>query len=60
MCGLKSWKTKEEYLIIMKIIGWNMRGAGRKGFINQVKDLVFKYHLDIFVLMETKVNYNKA
>lgn len=44
----------------MKIIGWNIKEAGRKGFYSQVRHLNVKYkNLDIFVLMETKVNSSK-
>lgn len=44
----------------MKILTWNIRGAGRKGFVHQVCKLIKNYHLDILVLLETKVNLEKS
>lgn len=41
----------------MKIISWNVKGVGRKGFYSQVRFLISKYNLDI---METRVNSNRA
>lgn len=41
----------------MKIISWNVKGVGRKGFYSQVRLLISKYNLDI---METRVNSNRA
>lgn len=31
----------------MKILNWNIRGAGRKGFVQQVHELVRYYNPDI-------------
>lgn len=39
----------------MRLISWNVRGTGRKGFYSQVKFLS-KYTPDIMVFMETRVN----
>lgn len=44
----------------MKIISWNIRGAGHKGFSSQVRFLISKFNLDIFAFMETTVNSNRA
>lgn len=44
----------------MRILSWNIRGAGRKGFLAQLKHLVSCYMPDVLVLMETKVASSKA
>lgn len=44
----------------MKILSWNVRGAGRKGFHFQLKRF-FKYcNPDIILLLETKVQFDKV
>lgn len=44
----------------MKVISWNVRVAGHGGFKSQFRDLLEAQDLDIFILMETKVNSNQA
>lgn len=44
----------------MKILSSKSRGAGRKGFILQVHELIRNYHPDNLVVMETKINSTKA
>lgn len=44
----------------MKIINWNIRGIGRKGFYNQVRYLISKYDPDILAFIEARVNSNRA
>lgn len=44
----------------MRILSWNIRGAGRKKFLAQLKHLVSCYMPDVLVLMETKVASSKA
>lgn len=39
-----------------RIISWNVRGIGRKGFLSQTKEISRLYESDIIILMETKVN----
>lgn len=39
----------------MKIIRWNVRGTGRRGFYGLVRHMIFKYNQYILVLMETKI-----
>lgn len=42
----------------MKIFSWNVRGAGRRAFIQQVCEFINVYQPDIIFLMESKVNSN--
>lgn len=44
----------------MKILSWNICGAGRKGFKNQLKDRMKFYNLGIIIVMKTKVDSCKA
>lgn len=44
----------------MKILSWNVRGVGRKGFIQQVHELVSLYHPNLLFFMEMEVSSNKA
>ena len=39
----------------MKIVAWNIRGAGRLDFLSQVKKLGRKFDHSILFLSETKV-----
>lgn len=43
----------------MKILSWNVRGVGRKVFIQQVHELVNLYLPKILLFMETKINLNR-
>lgn len=64
MKGDHLWKTIGlkyiSKLSAMKIVSWNVRGAGKKGFNSQVRYLISKYDLDILALVETRVNSNRA
>lgn len=40
----------------MKIISWNIRGAGCGGFESQLRDLLKVHNPGIIVLIETRVN----
>lgn len=40
----------------MKLVSWNIRGAGRKGFLAHLKHLLSFHDPDIVVLMESRVN----
>lgn len=44
----------------MKILNWNVRGAGRKGFKHHFKSLIHSYNPDIITLMETRVHFNRT
>lgn len=44
----------------MRIPSGNIRGAGSKGFLAQLKHLLSFYKPDVIALMETKVNSSKA
>lgn len=44
----------------MRILNWNIRGAGRKGFLAQLKYLLSTHKPDILALTETRVNSSKA
>lgn len=44
----------------VKIINWNIRGAGRKSFYSQVKDLLFKYNPYIIVCIGTRLKTNRV
>lgn len=44
----------------MKLLTWTIRGAGCKGFIQQVFELIRNYHSNILVFMNTKINSFKA
>lgn len=44
----------------MKIFSCNFRGASRRGVIYQVREFINDYHPDIIVLLETKMNSNRA
>ena len=44
----------------MKIVVWNIRGAGHPDFVSQVKKLSRKFSPDILFLSETKVNANRS
>lgn len=38
----------------MKMLGWNIKGAGRKGFRLQLIDLLNSHKPDITILMKVK------
>lgn len=44
----------------MRILDWKLRSAGRKDFYSKVINLMFKYSHDVTVLLETKLNFNRA
>lgn len=44
----------------MKILSWNIEGVGRKGFVNQVHEIVMNHHPNILVLMKAKLISKKA
>ncbi|KAK4265516.1 hypothetical protein QN277_026562 [Acacia crassicarpa] len=44
----------------MIIASWNCRGAGRRAFPLTVKDIVFKYHINILCLLEPRISGVKA
>lgn len=44
----------------MRIISWNIRGAGREGFLAHIKHFIDCYKPEVLVLMETKINSLKA
>lgn len=44
----------------MKILSWNIRGVGRKSFIQHVRELTRNYHPHILVFMETNIKSSKA
>lgn len=44
----------------MKTLSWNITGVGREGFIQEVKELINVYQPYFLLLMENKVNTNKA
>ena len=44
----------------MRIVAWNIRGAGRPDFLSQVKKLPSKFDPSILFLSKTKVNANKS
>lgn len=43
----------------MKIISWNVKGAGREVFYSPVKDFISRYNLNILVFMEARVNASR-
>lgn len=45
---------------IMKILSWNVRGAGHRGFIQHVHELVNLYHPNILFFMVIKVNSDRS
>lgn len=42
------------------MLSWGVRGASRKGFKYQLKNLVITHKPDIIILTETKVNTHRA
>lgn len=44
----------------MKIVSWNVRGAGREDIRNQLKILFHSHNPYIVILMETRINLKKA
>lgn len=44
----------------MRISSWTIRGAGRKRFKHQAKDLLKIHNSDIIVLIEIKVSTYRA
>lgn len=44
----------------MRKLSWNVRGAGRKVFKNQIKELTQIHNSDIIILTETNVSSNKG
>lgn len=44
----------------MRIISWDIRGTGRKGFLAQLKHVIDMNKPDVLALMETKINSSKA
>lgn len=45
---------------LMKLISWNVKGAGKKGFYSQVKFLMSNDNPDVIVCIETSVNSNRV
>ena len=46
--------------IYPNIIVWNRRGAAKRSFASFIKDLWNKYDFSILVLLETKINGDRA
>lgn len=44
----------------MKIVSWNIRGVGRKRFVQQVHELVNLYHPNILFFVETKISSDRV
>lgn len=44
----------------MKILSWNIRGVGRKGFTQEVSDFIKFYRPNMIFIMENKVNTIKV
>lgn len=44
----------------MRILSRNISGVGRKGFKDQLRELIRNHNPDIIILMETKVTSEKA
>ena len=44
----------------MNCITWNSRGTSSKGFPKLVRELVEKYEVDIFSILEPRCNGEKA
>lgn len=44
----------------MKILSWNIRGAGKKGSLTQLKHVIDCNKPEVLVLMETRINSSKA
>lgn len=44
----------------MKISSWNVKGAGRRGFKLQLKELISLSNPDLILIIETKVQPDNA
>lgn len=44
----------------MSIISWNSKGVGSSTFLRYVNNLIDMYHLDLLIIMETKVPATRA
>ncbi|XP_061349456.1 uncharacterized protein LOC133294726 [Gastrolobium bilobum] len=40
----------------MSVCIWNCRGVGKKGFSTLIRDLKFRFRIDVFVLLETGIS----
>jgi hypothetical protein len=57
-CSSRRWCEKEEwgggdFDTKIKILCWNIRGLGGKGRRKQLKELMYKYKVDVICLQET-------
>lgn len=43
----------------VKLLSWHVRGAGRKGFKNQIRIILNSYDLDIVIIMEIKISIDR-
>lgn len=46
--------------VMMNVIAWNCRGAGRKSFLGLIKDLRIKYEASFVILLESHVSGRRA
>lgn len=46
--------------LIMNLLLWNARGAGNKGFMNSVRDLIRHHKVDLLVILEPRISGSKA
>ncbi|KAI9078158.1 hypothetical protein K1719_039926 [Acacia pycnantha] len=45
---------------MLKLVVWNSRGAAKKGFAAVLKDIKFRYKLDLFVILEPRISGAQA
>lgn len=44
----------------MKIVAWNVRGAGKESCAMTIKDLKKAYAIDVFAILEPRINGPRA
>lgn len=44
----------------MKILFWNVRGAGSDGFVRSMRDLIKQHRPTVVSIMETRINNSRA
>ena len=58
--ALIKFLTPYVYFVYMNCITWNSRGSGFKSLPCLVKDLVRQYKVDIFVILELRINGDRV